>query len=302
MDMKRKLVRQGGCAMTITLPSDWVKRFKLDGGDEIDIEEQQGKLIISTEAGKKETSADLSVVGLGPMVKRVLGALYKTGYDEFSIRFETPAEFEIAQQTIREQFVGFELVDHQKKRFIARKISTIETKEFDTLLRRMFIIIKVLGEEMIEAMQEKDSAQLKTLALRDKDVNKLADFCRRTINVYGSLQFKRPGPLYFIVEQLEKVGDYYRDLCLELSRRDLDKVIIDLDYLRTVNLLYAKLYELYFQFEMEQFPSLHALLSEIKERAQQLRRQEHDPLILHYLQAIAESVFDMHGPLLTMKM
>src|SRR3989344_5348913 len=66
MFMKRKLVRQGGSAMTITLPSDWVKRFKLEGGDEIDLEEQQGKLIISTEAGKKENSIELSVSGLGP--------------------------------------------------------------------------------------------------------------------------------------------------------------------------------------------------------------------------------------------
>ncbi|HIG95334.1 TPA: phosphate uptake regulator PhoU [Candidatus Woesearchaeota archaeon] len=300
--MKRKLVRQGGSAMTITLPSDWVKRFKLEGGDEIDLEEQQGKLIISTEAGKKENSIELSVSGLGPMVKRVLGALYKTGYDEFSIRFETPEEFETAQQVIREQFVGFELVDHQKKRFVARKISTIDSKEFDTLLRRMFIIIKVLGEELIEAIKEKDNAQLKMLALRDKDVNKLADFCRRTINVYGAIQFKRPGPLYFIVEQLEKVGDYYRDLCLELSRRDLNTAGVDLEYLKRVNLLYTKIYELYFQFEMEQLPELHALQKSIKEQAQELRKQEYDPLVLHYLQAIAESVFDMHGPLLTMKM
>ena len=302
MFMKRKLVRQGGSAMTITLPSDWVKRFKLDGGDEIDLEEQQGKLIISTEAGKKENSIELSVSGLGPMVKRVLGALYKTGYDEFSIRFETPEEFEIAQQVIREQFVGFELVDHQKKRFVARKISTIDTKEFDTLLRRMFIIIKVLGEELVEAVKEKDTAQLKVLALRDKDVNKLADFCRRTINVYGAIQFKRPGPLYFIVEQLEKVGDYYRDLCLELSRRDLHTTLVDLEYLKNVNELHAKLYALYFQFEIEPFTQLHALQKSIKEQAQELRKQEYDPLVLHYLQAIAESVFDMHGPLLTMKM
>src|SRR3989338_7033765 len=302
MFMKRKLVRQGGSAMTITLPSDWVKRFKLEGGDEIDLEEQQGKLIISTEAGKKENSIELSVSGLGPMVKRVLGALYKTGYDEFSIRFETPEEFETAQQVIREQFVGFELVDHQKKRFVARKISTIDSKEFDTLLRRMFIIIKVLGEELIEAIKEKDNAQLKMLALRDKDVNKLADFCRRTINVYGAIQFKRPGPLYFIVEQLEKVGDYYRDLCLELSRRDLHTTLVDLEYLKNVNELHAKLYALYFQFEIEPFTQLHALQKSIKEQAQELRKQEYDPLVLHYLQAIAESVFDMHGPLLTMKM
>ena len=166
----------------------------------------------------------------------------------------------------------------------------------------MFIIIKVLGEELIEAIKEKDNAQLKMLALRDKDVNKLADFCRRTINVYGAIQFKRPGPLYFIVEQLEKVGDYYRDLCLELSRRDLNTAGVDLEYLKRVNLLYTKIYELYFQFEMEQLPELHALQKSIKEQAQELRKQEYDPLVLHYLQAIAESVFDMHGPLLTMKM
>lgn len=301
--MKRRLVKQGGSTMTVTLPPNWIKRFRLDSGDEVEVQEQQSHVIISTEAGKKSKNCDVSVIGMGAMVKRILGALYKTGYNEFSIRFETPEEFETAQRVIREQFVGFEVVDHKKNKLIAKRITNIETKEFDTMLRRMFIIIKLMGEDAVEAIKEKNANQLKMIALRDGDVNKIADYCRRTINKQGTINFDRPGPLYFVVEQLEKIGDAYRDLCRHLGEQNLEETKTDIDFFRLVNKLYASLYELFFKFEVDNLPGLYSLQKEIKEKSHLLfKDNNHDPRVTHYLQLISQCTWDSHGPIVTMRM
>ena len=36
--MKRKLVKQGNNALTVSLPSDWSKLNRLAAGDEVDVE------------------------------------------------------------------------------------------------------------------------------------------------------------------------------------------------------------------------------------------------------------------------
>ena len=38
--MKRKIIRQGHNTLTITLPSDWAKRFNIEAGKEIDLTER----------------------------------------------------------------------------------------------------------------------------------------------------------------------------------------------------------------------------------------------------------------------
>ena len=47
--MKRKIIKQGHNTLTITLPSDWVKRFNLQGGNEIDLIEKDNGLFLTTE-------------------------------------------------------------------------------------------------------------------------------------------------------------------------------------------------------------------------------------------------------------
>jgi len=46
--MIRKLVKQGPATMTVSIPKDWIDRFHLRNGDEVNIEEKETKLIISS--------------------------------------------------------------------------------------------------------------------------------------------------------------------------------------------------------------------------------------------------------------
>jgi len=44
--MKRKIIKQGHNTLTITLPSEWVKKLNLNAGDEIEVYERDSGLVI----------------------------------------------------------------------------------------------------------------------------------------------------------------------------------------------------------------------------------------------------------------
>jgi len=302
LGMKRKIVKQGNSALTITLPSTWAKKFELEAGDEVEVEEQGDSIIIKTKETTKGKKAYIDVRGLDIMIYRVLGALYKTGYDELEIHFETSDEFEAVQEVIRQEFIGFEVVDHQKNILRAKRISKIEHEEFETLLRRMFMIIKLMGEDTLEAIKKNDQNQLKIIALRDKDINKIADYCRRILNLNGQAITNKIGPLYFIVEQLEKIGDLYRDICLYCIDKKIksDKEIEQSFF--EINEFFASFYSLFFKFDLNAIVDFgkkrYLLRAKIKDKIENTKETR----FFSYFNQLLESVFDMNGPLMTLKL
>src|SRR3989338_4453795 len=49
--MKRKIVQHGSSSLTITLPMNFVDKFGLKKGDEVDVEESGTTLIVATQKG-----------------------------------------------------------------------------------------------------------------------------------------------------------------------------------------------------------------------------------------------------------
>ena len=65
--MKRKIIKQGHNTLTITLPSEWVKKLNLSAGDEIDLVEDNSSLYINGKQhnGFKTTTIDISALASG---------------------------------------------------------------------------------------------------------------------------------------------------------------------------------------------------------------------------------------------
>jgi phosphate uptake regulator len=59
--MKRKVIKQGHNTLTITLPNKWASRFNLAAGDEIDLNEKDNGLFISTEKHSEKKRAEFSL-------------------------------------------------------------------------------------------------------------------------------------------------------------------------------------------------------------------------------------------------
>jgi phosphate uptake regulator len=84
--MKRKVIKQGYNTLTVTLPTDWTKKFNIKPGDEVDIIEQGRGLQVSTEKGPNLSTITIDISRLSPaVIWRYLLAAYRAGYDEITI-------------------------------------------------------------------------------------------------------------------------------------------------------------------------------------------------------------------------
>ncbi len=302
--MKRKVIQLAGKTFVVSLPNKWATKYNVKKGDELDVEESQYRLVISTKTELNSSSSVIDISGTSPMIKRILGALYKTGYDEVEIKFTTPEELETALNVIKDEFVGFEVIIKSEGSLYVKTVATIQNTEFDNVLRRIFLVLLSMGEEGIKALKDNNQQQLKSVVLMDLDINKYADFCRRILNKTGYFQFSKTPPLYYIVEELEKTADAVRDMCayaLESREKPSQNVLTLCS--DTVALIRA-FYEIYCSFNLKKLAGFGAKRDAIKKKNRELfvKSNPHDAIFLLHAYTVLETCFNMNGALLAINL
>jgi phosphate uptake regulator len=232
------------------------------------------------------------------MLYRFIGAVYKSGYEQVKIIFNTPKQLETIYDVLRKTCLGFEIIEQSKNFIIIKEISKPEHHEFENVLRRNFLFLLSVANDSLDSVKKQDFEELKNITLRDHNINKYSDFCRRLLNKKSISE--KNSPLYHIVEQMEKIGDIYRDLCLYVSENKLkiDKEIIDI-YAK-VNEFLTSFYETFYKFNfssIEEFGKkrneIHALINK------SFNSKNNDKHILFFLNNVFNTVFDLNGALMT---
>ena len=299
--MRRKVIKLGKNSLLVSLPSSWVKKHGISKGDEVVLEEKDETLVLGTASTPQGKKASIDVTNLQPAIKRALGALYKKGYDEFTVHFADHDELETAYEVVREELTGFEVVQHGKNHLVVREVSQPHADQFDVMLRRQFLVIKDFAKEVGSALENNDHAWLRRLTLRDKDVNKLADFCSRLIS---KQQASSAAGMYTIVEQLEKLSDRYRDISAYAAQHGLAPGKAFLQAYEGVEQYVDEFYKCFYQFSLPAMrafiarkPELLALLEKARERASPGEQR-----LLFWLEDITEKAFDLNGPLMLLRL
>lgn len=286
--MKRKLVSQGRATLTISLPSKWLKTFALKAGDEVDIEEKGGELIIKTEKGVtiEKTQVDVKEFGT-QLLEKVLANLYKKGYDEIELIFETQEQLSETQKVIQSSLLGFEIISHGQKSCIVKNVSGPIDAEFDNMLRRIFLLLKSMAFEGMTAIKTKNNEALKNLLMSEQINNRLTTICRRIINKKG---FEKDSTfLYSFVNYLEKIADEYRDLYKYLIDKKIKLTPTDLNILQAVNDNFNRIYENYYKFEKTTAAKIGAEAKKIKSEINtEFENKKSNAKIMHHLYAITE--------------
>ncbi|MBU1850159.1 MAG: hypothetical protein KKH40_05520 [Nanoarchaeota archaeon] len=152
--MKRKIVQHGSSSLTLTLPSKWVQKFDLKKGAELEVEESGSTLFVSTDKAVNIERKEFSAIEEGIFTKKNLSHLYQLGYDEVDIQFkDTKTLNEIKERLTN--CLGFEIIDQKENRVYIKSIATTLETEFDTLLRKSFLITNEMGRGLIEALEKK---------------------------------------------------------------------------------------------------------------------------------------------------
>jgi len=245
MIMKRKLVKQGMNALTITLPSEWIKRKNLKPGDEVEMFESEESLNISTEKKLQAKEITVDASGLIPrLADRFLARSYQKGYDKITVKFDS-SEIEMAIKNKIPELMGYEVLNTTKNSMDVQIISTNLDLDFDTLLRRAFFLLMEMAETCHDAWKNADNKSLENIFYKDYDVNRFLYFCLRKLNTSHEMASFGRSILYYLIETLEDLGDELKALGKILAECKVDKDILLI--IKKMNELLRMSYEFFYE-------------------------------------------------------
>jgi len=302
--MRRKLIQHGLSSLTVSLPIKWVKENNLKKSDEIELDELNGKLIISTKKHYEPKKIEIDISNSQPMIRKIIGATFKSGYDEVNIKFNSFEELKAVQDLMREQFSGFEIINQTKSNILIKNVSKPNFEEFNKVLRRFFFVLNNMTSDLSEAIDKNDFKWLKNTTLMKIESDKYADYCRRAINMGFETEFKRLAPLYTIIEQLEKVVDRYKDLADYTSSNKIkvnDKVKLIIKNLSEFQeFFYNLFYKFKFSKVVEFGKNKETLQKELDRISLECSKKEIK--IINLSDRILNLIFDLNGPLMALNM
>lgn len=239
----RKLIAHGPSSLTLALPHKWIKKNHLQKGDEVNVEEDDEGLKIAFKPSqkKKSISIDLSKHDW-PAVVAVLTTVYRRGYDEVNIKYETPEEYHHISTGIR-SLLGYAVVENRKGSCLIKSLPTNLEQDFPTLFRRVFLILLQQLDDLKEVLG--DAQQLKTFYRRDADLNAIVNLAIRMINQgYVQDRFEELH-LFHALLILEECGDDTTKFTIEVQNyKEAKKLKEAAGHCST---LLRMLYDAYFQ-------------------------------------------------------
>ncbi len=281
--MKRSVIQLATNTLVVSLPSKWAHQQGLKKGDSVEVQEQEQGLVIAADKASGERKKVLQAGALKVMLGRAIGALYKAGFDEIEVQFEEKAQLDSIQEVLRRTCIGFEIVEQSRTRVVAKEISKAEAGEFDKVLRQAFMFVLSMADDTLDAAKKKDQAGLDAIPLMDSTVNRYTDFCRRLLN---KQHHTLSGPLYYLSEQIERIGDLYAELAPTLHDEKEIKLLGD------VNAFLRQYYETYYK-------SNHTNIEELGVQYKLLKKKVADYPRLKF---IVQTIFDMNGALLVLRL
>jgi len=289
---RRKVIRQGKGTLTMSLPMNWVRQLKLSAGDELEVEQRGFQLIVGPGQINRKKKTEVDLIGFSEsLVFVIMNNLYIRGDEEMIFYFEKPEVYDAIAQGVK-QLLGFEIVEQTQNKCVLKELAKGESEDFETLLRRIFLLILGMAEDGLIPLKKGDKESLNLLKRRDDSVNTLTSYCLRVLNKKGGSDIQRAMHLYALLTLLEQMGD-----CYSRFYRDVSKISPQICSLASdVAKLMRSFYELFYKFDKFKASELKDERDKIREKMNKLITvlKEHDDLVaLHHLRSIGDLIVDI---------
>lgn len=291
--MKRKLIQMAGKTMVVSLPSDWVKKYNLKKGEEIDVEERDRLIQIKTEKEQKTEKIKIDVNKINtPLMWRFISSAYIKGVDEIELEYSKKEQKEEIKKIVQ-TLIGFALIKETEQSVILKEISG-SASEFDTILRRVFLMLISLSQTVLTLTENQDKKLLEEVIDKDHNINCFVNFCLRYLNKHGYEDYTKTSLLYATIRELEFVGDEYSDMAKEIMkskfRMDKNTKKLFTDTNKFLEGYYKLFYSPKFEESLELYNQRKGLLNESRLIE---KKTKEEIVIIGYLKTIISSVFHL---------
>ncbi len=299
--MKRKVIQIAGSTQLVSLPRKWAKAQNIQKGDEVDIQEKGNTIVVSASASPAVEKTEIDITNLKAMIPRYIHAMYKRGVDELKLTFSNPEMLKIVQESIGKEAVGYEILEHGKNHCTIKYV-TGNIEEFDSILRRTFMMLVTMADESVDAIKSKNFSQLNNIAFLEEANNRFTTICRRYLNKNGAPKsYSKVGPLYFIVESLERIADQYKYTCRYLAAQpktmQLSRDVFDL-YVCLTEMLHD-VYTVFYKFDFDLIAKIKEARDKIITESYRLLEKKLAPvdlMLLHHTISATNLVFGLLDP------
>ncbi len=257
--MNRKILKAGPTTLAISLPMEYVKKYRLKSGDELSVEAQGPSLKIMTTNVMAEDSASVIISKLSPMATKIIGTLYKLGYKRIKAYYDPngvelhrgkkTSELDMAKNTFN-HLIGMQIQEVRKSGkenyIVCEEKAVLSVKEFDNTFNQLFLHLITQGENCIESFAKKEVNDDEAYLIETL-INQSADFCIRILSTSGYPDHKKTAVYFSLVSMLENIGDRMYALLVTLAKEkdDVDKesvaILKDvLSFIRTASSIHRK--------------------------------------------------------------
>jgi len=182
----------GGKTHVISLPLKWIKKYQVKKGQELELQENQDKILVSTDSkpALKEMDLNLTNTDTSTIVRNIV-TCYQMGYNFLNIKFDkkvlnqkTKKErktIDLIQDTC-DQLIGFEITEQKDGFCHIKDITDNSINEFNKILRRTFLMLGCLSTETLDYIKGKETEDLYK---KHVNIRRFTNYCRRYLNIFG---------------------------------------------------------------------------------------------------------------------
>ena len=245
MEIRRVQVT-GGSSYSIILPKEWVKSSHIKKNDPLGIHIQSdGNLLltpkITHEQHQKIKEFDTSRISKPTYLHQLLIGAYIAGYT--SIKITSPSRMSTSVRNVIRSFtqlaVGPEIIEETETTIILKDLHNLTEMPFDRTIKRMYIIVKGMHEDVMRILKTKDVSVVEDVLSRDNDVDRLHWLVSRQYNILlqdTSIAEKMNitigiASTYFLISRIiERIGDHVVRIAQNIAtlvNNSLDRKIIE---------------------------------------------------------------------------
>lgn len=296
--MKRKVILMGGKTYVISLPSTWIRKYSVSKSEELDVEENGNKIIITKASGaKKGGKIELDITNLEPILPRLIAALYKNGYSEIVFKSNNRNLITKAENYFNTYFIGIEVVQRTPTICHAKEISETMNQEFDSLFRRIFFSLLSAKNVLETALKDNDKSAFDEVLALEVANNNLVTLCRRMLNENGYSNPKKLVYLYSILEFFERISDEYKHISKHLMKNKKKLPVSEIKVACEIFGLVEKYHEFFYKMDMKDYVDYYLALKSMKERLLCLLdgNAKVDKRVVHHLASIVSDLVELYS-------
>ncbi|HET6399521.1 MAG TPA: phosphate uptake regulator PhoU, partial [Candidatus Thermoplasmatota archaeon] len=220
----RKIQVTGGSTHVVSLPKKWIDRNGLGRSDTVAIhEEPDGSLLLIPRSDARSPTRAITIdipdeASTAEVVRRLVGA-YIAGADEILVRTRSRMSPKVRQliRDLTRDLVGVEVLEETANTIVLQDLVGVAEMDLRKTLTRMQRLARLMFDDAIEALAQRDSEQADHVTNRDDEVDRLLWMVSKQMHALleqprlaAKLDVQPAGALnyYLVARSLERMADH----------------------------------------------------------------------------------------------